>query len=113
MNIKLLPDLEADVHTLTSNYGYSPGEIVSIGVAMATVLLREKQLGNRVVVVDADNCEVAEFKEIEPQAVREVAERYIRSLYAGFAEVPTALLLARLERERDEEVSLRKGQRPS
>ena len=102
MNIKLLPDLEKDVHALTADHGYSPEEIISIGVAMANVLLREMRLGNSVVVVDSDHYELAKFKYPEPKAVREVVAHYLNSLQAG-REVSPATLVARLERERDEE----------
>ena len=87
MNIKLLPEVEALVTTLTSEHAYTPDEIISIGLTLATVLLREKGLGNRVVVVDVNDLEVAEFKEPEPRAIREVAERYISSLFPETTEI--------------------------
>ena len=101
MNIKLLPDLTTNVLALTSEHGYTPDEIISIGIAFASVLLKERRLGNRVVVVDAEYQKVAEFKEVEPKAVREMAEKYVRSVCPEMANLSAALLVARLELERD------------
>jgi hypothetical protein len=101
MKIKLQPALTEKVLSLTSEYGYTPEEIISIGIALATVLLRERQQGNRVVVVARDGDTVAEFKEVEPKAIHEIAKEYIRSICPESAECSAALLVARLERERD------------
>jgi hypothetical protein len=103
MKIKLHPDLTEKVLTLTREYSYAPEEIISIGIALASVLLRERKLGNQVVVVAPNGDRVAEFTEIEPKVISEMVERYVESVYAGIAEESAALLVARLERERDAE----------
>jgi hypothetical protein len=103
MKIKLHPDLTEKVLTLTGEYSYAPEEIISIGIALASVLLRERKLGNQVVVVAPNGDRVAEFTEIEPKVISEMVERYVESVYAGIAEESAALLVARLERERDAE----------
>jgi hypothetical protein len=103
MKINLHSDLVEDVLALTNQYGYTPGEIISIGIALATVLLREKRLGNQVVVVDAEGRRVGEFHEVEPKAVHEMAKEYIQSICPEMAEAPANLLVARLEHERDME----------
>ena len=103
MKIKLHSNLTEKVLALTHGHGYAPDEIISIGIALATVLLDERRLGNQVVVVDPNGEQVAEFKEVEPRAVHEVVEKYVGSIYAGMADDSVALLVARLERERDAE----------
>jgi hypothetical protein len=103
MKISLHHDLTEKVLTLTHEYGYAPEEIIGIGIALATVLLQEKRLGNQVVVVASNGDRLAEFTEIEPKAVHEIAQRYVESVCAGIAEESAALLVARLERERDAE----------
>ena len=67
--------------------------------------MQEKSLGNRVVVVEADYKRVAEFKEVEPRAITEIAEKYVRSVCPEMANLPAALVVARLERERDEKIN--------
>jgi hypothetical protein len=103
MKINLHSDLVDDVLGLTNQYGYTPGEIISIGIALATVLLREKRLGNQVVVVDPEGRKVGEFHEVEPKAIHEMAREYIQSICPEMAEAPANLLVARLEHERDME----------
>jgi hypothetical protein len=103
MKINLHSDLVEDVLALTNQYGYTPGEIISIGIALATVLLREKRLGNQVVVVDPEGRRVGEFHEVEPKAIHEMAKEYIQSICPEMKEAPANLLVARLERERDME----------
>jgi hypothetical protein len=101
MKIKFDSGLTEKVLSLTNEYGYSPDEIISIGVALATVLLREKRLGNKVVVVAPHGDTVAEFKEVEPRAIHELAKEYIRSICPEMTETSATLVVARLERERD------------
>jgi hypothetical protein len=103
MKINLHSDLVEDVLALTNQYGYTPGEIISIGIALATVLLREKRLGNQVVVVDPEGSKVGEFHEVEPKAIQEMAREYIQSICPEMSEAPVNLLVARLEHERDQE----------
>jgi hypothetical protein len=103
MKINLHGGLVENVLSLTEEYSYTPGEIISIGIAMATVLLREKRLGNRVVVVNPEGQRVAEFHEVEPKAIHEMAKEYIRSICPDMVEAPVNLLVARLEHERDME----------
>jgi hypothetical protein len=101
MKIKLVPDLTEKVMSLTNDYGYAPDEVISIGIALATVLLEERRLGNRVVVITPNGDTVAEFKEAEPKAIHEIAKEYIQSICPEAADMSAALLVARLERERD------------
>ena len=101
MKIKLNAHLTEQVLALTNDYHYSPDELISMGIALAGVLLQEKALGNQVVVIAPDGHKVAEFKEVEPRAIHDMAKQYIQSIYPGIAEVPAALLVAKLERERD------------
>ena len=105
MKITLLPELASNVLALTSEHGYSPDEIISIGIAFASVLLKEKGLANRVVIVDAAYQKLGEFKEVEPRAISEIAARYVRSVCPEMSNFPAALSVARLERERDENTS--------
>ena len=101
MKITLDANLTEKVLSLTNNYNYAPDEVISMGIALASVLLREKGLGNQVVVISADGDFLAEFKEVEPRAVHEMAKEYIRSICPEMREASTTLLIARLERERD------------
>jgi hypothetical protein len=103
MKIKLHSNLTEKVLALTHEHGYSPDEVISVGIALATVLLEERRLGNKVVVVDPNGDQVAEFKEVEPKAIYEMVQRYEESLWPDVAEDSAALLVARLERERDAE----------
>lgn len=103
MKIKLHSNLTEKVLALTHEHGYSPDEVISVGIALATVLLEERRLGNKVVVVDPNGDQVAEFKEVEPKAIHEMVQRYEESLWPDVAEDSAALLVARLERERDAE----------
>jgi hypothetical protein len=103
MKINLDSTLSEKVLALTHQHGYAPDEIIGIGIALAAVLLKERRLGNQVVVVDSSGDQVAEFQEVEPKAVDEVAKKYIGSVCAGIVEDSAALLVARLERERDAE----------
>jgi hypothetical protein len=103
MKIKLDSDLTEKVLSLTHEYGYTPVEIISIGIALATVLLKERRLGNRVVVVAPHGDTVAEFKEVEPKAIHDIAKEYIRSICPEAEETSATLTVARLERERDSE----------
>jgi hypothetical protein len=105
MKIKLHPDLVEKVLSLTNEHGYTPDEIISIGIALATVLLKERRLGNRVVVVGPNGDRVGEFQPVEPKAVHEIVKRYVRSVCPEMGEAPAALLVAKLERERDAEES--------
>jgi hypothetical protein len=101
MKIRLDSDLSEKVLSLTSEYGYTPDEIISIGIALATVLLQEKRLGNHVMVVAPHGDTVAEFKEVEPKAIHEIAKEYVQSVCSETTEISPALLVAKLERERD------------
>jgi CO dehydrogenase/acetyl-CoA synthase alpha subunit len=103
MKIKLNAHLTEQVLALTNDYHYSPDELISMGIALAGVLLQEKALGNQVVVVAPNGSKVAEFKEVEPRAIHDMAKEYIQSICPGMAEVSAALLVAKLERDRDVE----------
>jgi hypothetical protein len=103
MKIELHSNLTEKVLALTQEHGYAPDEVISIGIALATVLLEERRLGNQIVVVDSNGNHLAEFKEVEPKAIHEVVQRYEESLWPEMAEGSAALLVARLERERDAE----------
>jgi len=103
MKINLQPDLAEQVLTLTQEFGYAPGEIISIGIALAGVLLKEKKVGNQVMVLNPDGQPLAEFLETEPQAIRDMAREYLESICPEMAGAPPALLVARLEHERDRE----------
>jgi hypothetical protein len=103
MKIKLHSDLTEKVLALTHEHGYAPDEVISIGIALATVLLEERRLGNRIVVVDSNGNQQAEFREVEPKAIHEMVHRYEESLWPELSEGSAALLVARLERERDTE----------
>jgi hypothetical protein len=101
MKFKLDSDLTEKVLSLTTEFSYTPEEIISIGIALATVLLKERRLGNRVVVVGPQGDTLAEFKEAEPKAVHEIAKEYIQSICPEMAGTSATLLVAKLERERD------------
>ena len=101
MKIKLTSDLTEQVLYLTHEYGYAPDEILSMGITLAAVLLEERRLGNSVLVVAPNGDTVAEFKEVEPKAVHEIAKEYVRSICPEATEISASLLVARLERERD------------
>jgi hypothetical protein len=101
MKINLQPDLTEDVLALTQEYGYAPSEIISVGIALATVLLKERRLGNQVVVVTPRGDRVAEFQEVEPRAIYETARDYVRSICPELPGAPPTLLVAKLEHERD------------
>jgi hypothetical protein len=101
MKIRLNANLTERVLALMNDYHYSPDEIISMGIALAGVLLQEKTLGNQVVVIAPNGDRIAEFKEVEPRAIHEMAKEYIQSICPGMAEAPPTLLVARLERERD------------
>ncbi len=101
MKIKLTSDLTEQVLYLTHEYGYAPDEILSMGITLAAVLLEERRLGNSVLVVAPNGDTVAEFKEVEPKAVHQIAKEYVQSICPEATETSAALLVARLERERD------------
>jgi hypothetical protein len=101
MKIKLNSNLTEQVLALTNDFHYSPDEVISMGIALAGVLLQEKALGNQVVVVAPNGNKVAEFKEVEPRAIHDMAKEYIQSICPGMAEASATLLVAKLERERD------------
>jgi hypothetical protein len=101
MKIRLNAHLTEQVLALTNDYHYSPDEVISMGIALASVLLQEKALGNQVVVVSPNGHTVAEFKELEPRVIHDVAKEYIQSVCAGMSQAPATLLVAKLERERD------------
>jgi hypothetical protein len=101
MKIRLNSNLTEQVLALTNEYHYSPDELISMGIALASVLLQEKALGNKVVVVAPNGSRVAEFKEVEPKAIHDMAKGYIQSICPDMAEAPATLLVAKLERERD------------
>jgi hypothetical protein len=103
MKINLQADLVDDVLSLTNEYSYTPDEIISIGIAMAKVVLREKKLGNQILIVAPDGQRLGEFREVEPRAIHEIARQYIQSICPDLAEAPANLLVARLEHERDME----------
>ena len=100
MKLKLEPDLAADVLALTNEYGYVPDEIISIGIALATVLLKERAAGNRVVVITPSGELASEFREVEPKAIYHLVKSYVESVSLG-TEASAAQLVARLESERD------------
>ena len=101
MKLNLSSDLAEKVLSLTREYSYAPEEVISIGIALTSVLLKERALGNQVVIVAPDGDQVAEFTEIAPQALDSIAEKYVESVYDGITEESAAVLVARLERERD------------
>ena len=101
MKLKLEPDLTADVLALTNEYGYVPDEIISIGIALATVLLKERAAGNRVVVITPAGEVISEFREVEPKAIHTIVKGYLETVSSGFED--PANLVNRLERERDME----------
>ena len=101
MKIRLNSHLTEQVLALTKGFHYSPDEVISMGIALASVLLQEKALGNQVVVVAPNGSKLAEFKEVEPKAIHDVAKEYIQSICPDMAEAPATLLVAKLERERD------------
>jgi hypothetical protein len=101
MKIRLNSHLTEQVLALTNDYHYSPDEVISMGIALASVLLQEKAQGNQVVVVAPNGHRVAEFKELEPRAIHDVAKEYIQSVCPGMSQAPATLLVAKLERERD------------
>ena len=103
MKLNLSRDLTEKVLSLTREYSYAPEEVISIGIALTSVLLKERALGNRVVVVAPDGDQVAEFTEIAPRALDSIAEKYIESVYDGITGESAAVLVARLERARDAE----------
>src|SRR3984885_15581513 len=101
MKIRLNSNLTEQVLALTNDFHYSPDEGISMGIALASVLLQEKALGNQVVVVTPNGNKVAEFKEVEPKAIHDMSKEYIQSICPDMAEAPATLLVAKLERERD------------
>ena len=103
MKLKLSLDLAEKVLSLTREYSYTPEEVISIGIALTNVLLKERALGNQVVIVAPDGHQVAEFTEVAPQALDTIAEKYIESVYDGISEESAAVLVARLESVRDAE----------
>jgi hypothetical protein len=103
MKLNLSRDLAEKVLSLTREYSYAPEEVISIGIALTSVLLKEKGLGNQVVIVDPNGDQVAEFTEIGPQALDSIAEKYIESVYDGITEESAAVLVARLESAREAE----------
>jgi hypothetical protein len=107
MKINLPSDLSEEVLALTEEFGYAPGEIIGIGIALATVLLKEKREGNQVVIVDPEGVLRAEFLEPEPQAIRDTAREYLRSVCPEITDTSAALMVARLELERDLEARRR------
>jgi hypothetical protein len=103
MKLNLSPDLAEKLLSLTREFSYSPEEVISIGIALTSLLLKERGRGNQVVIVDPNGDEVAEFKEVAPQALDSIAEKYVESVYDGVPEKSAADLVARLERARDAE----------
>jgi hypothetical protein len=101
MKIKLNAHLTEQVLALTNDYHYSPDELISMGIALAGVLLQEKALGNQVVVIAPNGSKIAEFKEVEPRAIHDMAKEYVQSVCPGMTQAPATLLVAKLERERD------------
>jgi hypothetical protein len=97
VKLNLSRDLAEKVLSLTREYSYAPEEVISIGIALTSVLLKERALGNQVVIVAPDGDQVAEFTEIAPQALDSIAEKYIESVYDGITEESAAVLVARLE----------------
>jgi hypothetical protein len=101
MKIRLNSNLTEQVLALTNDYHYSPDELISMGIALASVLLQEKSLGNQVLVVAPNGNKVAEFKELEPRAIHDTAKEYIQSICPDMPEASATLVVAKLERERD------------
>ncbi len=88
MKIRLNSNLTEQVLALTNDFHYSPDEVISMGIALASVLLQEKALGNQVVVVTPNGNKVAEFKEVEPKAIHDMAKEYIQSICPDMARSP-------------------------
>jgi hypothetical protein len=103
MKVNLQPELTEQVLALTNEFGYTAGEIIGIGIALTRVLLRERGLGNQVVVLNPEGKQVAEFLETQPQAMEETVRNYIQSICPEMTGAPPALLVARLEQQRDVE----------
>jgi hypothetical protein len=101
MKVNLSRDLAEKVLSLTREYSYTPEEVISIGIALTHVLLKERAQGNQVVILAPDGDQVAEFTEVAPQAVDVIAEKYIESVSDGITDESAAALVARLERLRD------------
>ena len=88
MKLNLSRDLTEKVLSLTREYSYTPEEVISIGIAFTNVLLKERALGNQVLIVAPDGDQVAEFTEVAPQAVDSIAKKYIESVYDGITAAP-------------------------
>jgi hypothetical protein len=103
MKVNIDNDLAEKMLALTREYRYTPEEVISIGIALTTVLLKERGAGNQVVIIDPNGDQVAEFTEIAPQALDAIVENYIESVSDGIADESAAALVVRLERARDAE----------
>jgi hypothetical protein len=91
MKVNISNDLTEKVLALTHDYSYTPEEVISIGIALTNVVLKERAAGNQVVVIDPNGDQLSEFTEIAPQALDAIVEKYIESINDGFSEQSTAV----------------------
>jgi hypothetical protein len=85
MKVNISNDLTEKVLALTHDYSYTPEEVISIGIALTSVVLKERGAGNQVVVIGPHGDQLAEFTEIAPQALDAIVEKYVESINDGIA----------------------------
>jgi hypothetical protein len=103
MKVDISNDLTEKVLALTRDYSYTPEEVISIGIALTSVLLKQHGAGNQLVVIGPNGDQLGEFTEIAPRALDSIVEKYVESVDDGIAEGSAAALVARLEKARDAE----------
>jgi hypothetical protein len=85
MKVDISNDLTEKVLALTRDYSYTPEEVISIGIALTSVVLKERGAGNQVMVISPNGDHLAEFTEIAPQALDAIVEKYVESINDGIA----------------------------
>jgi len=84
MHIRLSPQLAERVRSLMGDHHYDAEELISIGLAMVEVVLREKyQDGNEITIVTPDGQIAGEFQIPLPNKINSTARMYLESVFTN------------------------------
>lgn len=83
MNIKLLPNLEADVIALVEEYGYEPSELISVGLGYVGLFLKERAKGNSMVVLSDSGRILIDFKMPPAENIDKIAKALLATVEAS------------------------------
>jgi hypothetical protein len=77
MTVKISPADANDIRKFAQDHSYEPSELVRLGITVAQLLIREKELDHKFIVTNADGDIIREWIFPEPQSVMDTEARKI------------------------------------